>query len=268
MRDERPTVVTHVARAAHGDNQFRGHWVNQALLGRQSMASMAALGVGGPLLDGEEREVLEELAVAVTVADPRIWPLKVTRIASAYGSMFAGLAAGNLTMDRSVLSMLACRPIATRLVELARVAADMSEPEFQVHVQRLWDERRPLGFGVPARDEDERVVGLVGRIRARGRHERTYFRLFERVVPIVRAARGLEPNLLLAFSAIALDLGFKPEAIGAMAWSTAQVAFQANAVEGAETAPEVLRRLPQAFLHYKGPAPRESPRARRQSGSA
>ena len=264
-----PILITRVARAEHGDNRFRGHWLNAALLGAHSMASMAARAVGGPNLSGEDRAVLEDVAVAVTVADPRIWPLKVTRLGGAYGSMFSALAAGNMTMDQALLSMEACGVIGARMAELAPVAAHLSDAELGLHLTTAWPERRPPGFGVPARSEDERVVGLVRRIRdVHRRHERTYFQLFERVVRVMRSARSLEPNLLLVFSAIALDLGFAPTTIGAMAWSTAQIAFQANAVEAARTAPAVMRELPKGALRYVGPEARVSPRAKAHSGSA
>ncbi|MCA9549851.1 MAG: hypothetical protein KC933_07440 [Myxococcales bacterium] len=264
MGGERPTLVTKVARAEHGDNHFRGYWLNAELLGHHSMASIAGLAVGGPASSGEDRALLEDMAVAVNVADPRIWPLKVTRLVSAYGSMFAGLAAGNITMDRSLLSMEACCEIAARLVALAERADDLDDAGLAAYLADAWPERRPPGFGVPARKEDERVVGLVGRVRdVYRRQDRRYFRLFERVAEVSRVERNLKPNILLVFSAIALDLGFPPESIGALAWALVQASFQANAVEGAQTAPELMRQLPQEHLYYVGPPDRVSPRAAR-----
>lgn len=255
------TIKTCIARAEHGDNRFRGYALNGELVGAHSMASMAALAVGGPLLVGEERALLEDLAVAVTVADPRIWPLKAARIAGAYGSMFAAIAAGNLALERALMGMESCVTVARRLVEVRPLAATLDDVALAAHLAVAWPERRPPGFGVPARAEDERVVGITARVRARGADERPFFRLYERIARVSRARRGLEANLQLVFAALALDLGFAAETIGAMAWSTAQIALQANAVEAAREPAALLRRLPDAAIDYIGPAPRLSPRA-------
>lgn len=256
-----PTLTTRVARALAGDNSFFGHRVNRDLLATETMSSVAGLAVGGPRLRGEDLRLLDELAVAVTVADPRIWPLKVTRVAGAYGSKFAAYAAGNLCMDGALMSVELCRNTAERLLSLAPVARQLDDAALSRHLNEAWPERRPPGFGVPGRAQDERVVGLSARMHAEGRQPRPYFRLFERVAELMRRERRLEANLTLVFGAIALDLGFSPPQIGALAWATAQNAFLANAVEGAEQAPPVLQVLPQDVLRYEGPGPRVSPRA-------
>lgn len=256
-----PTLPTRVARAEHGDNRFRGHAINADLLGRESMASMASLAIGGPRLDGEAREVLEDLAVAVTVADPRIWPLKVVRIAGAYGSKFAAFAAGCLVMDGSVMSVDLNSATAKRLVELDPIAAEMpSDVELAAHLDEAWPGSRPPGFGVPGREIDERVTGIRERMRSAGREPGRYFRLFERVVRVMRKWRNLEPNLTIALASVALDLGFSADRVGSLAFATSLNAFLANAVEGAEQAPDVLQSLPEHIVRYEGPAPRKSPR--------
>lgn len=261
MSDDIPVLSTRVARADYADNDFRGHRLNAELLGVERMASMTALAVGGPRLSGEDLAILEDLAVAVTVADPRIWPLKVTRVVGAYGSKFAAFAAGSLVMDGALMSVEICCETARRLAALAPIAQTLDDAALAAHLDEAWPERRPPGFGVPGREADERVVGLRGRMRAEGRQPRPFFLLFERVAELMRARRGLEANLTLIFGAIGLDLGFLPDKIGSLAWATAQTAFLANAVEGAEQAPEALRRLPKSSLRYVGRAARTSPRA-------
>jgi|GEM_PF-766074 len=256
-----PTLSTAVARARHGDNSFRGYRVNAQLLGEESMSSMAALAVGGPRLRPEDIKILDELAVAVTVADPRIWPLKVTRVAGAYGSMFAAYAAGNLCMDGALMSVALCQETARRLKALAPLAAELGDDALVQHLREAWPERRPPGFGVPGRPRDERVEGLACRRQADSSAPQPYFDLFERVADLMAEHRGLQVNLTLIFGAIALDLGFEPEQIGALAWSTAENAFLANAVEGAQQAPELLQCLPSSTVRYDGPRPRLSPRA-------
>ncbi len=255
------SLKTRVAKAQFGDNYFRGHLVNGELLGRETMSSMVAQAVGGPRLQGEDLRLLDELSVAVTVADPRIWPLKVTRVAGAYGSMFAAYAAGNLCMDGALMSVEICSYTAARLKSLAPIAQGLSDEALTEYLAQAWPERRPPGFGVPGRAEDERVTGLSARMRAEGRTPRPYFLLFERVSASIFDSRKVRCNLTLIYAAIALDLGFEPEQIGALAWATAENAFLANAVEGAQQAPAVLQTLPDSVLRYVGPEPRRSPRA-------
>lgn len=261
MSDERPTIRTRVARAGYGDNDFRGYRVNEELVGRETMASMAALAVGGPRLEGEAREILEAVAVAVTVADPRIWPLKVTRIAGAFGSSFFALAAGNLALDGALMSTHTSGEVARRLQELLPKAAGMDDEALLRHLREAWPERRPPGFGVPARPRDERVDGIMAYLEARGWQERPYIALFRRVRDLMRSAHGLEANLVLIYGAVGLELGFSPELVGPLAWTTAQNALWANAVEASAEPAEVLRRLPKAAATYVGPPPRRSPRA-------
>ena len=71
----------------------------------------------------------------------------------------------------------------------------------------------------------------------------------------------LNAFVLLIVAAILLDLGIPAEKTGAMAWVATQSCFIANAVEGAEQSPDVLRKLPVEALEYVGPAPRRSLRA-------
>lgn len=260
-------LKTRVARAAHGDNRYFDAWVNADLLaGGATMTELAALAATGRRPTSEQTRVLDDLAVAVTVADPRIWPLKLTRVVGAYGSKYAAYAAGALGMDEALMSVEITSRTAARLEALAPVAARLDDDGLVEHLAEAWPERRPPGFGVPGRSADERVTGLVARMTACGRSERPYFALFSRVAELMRARRGLEVNLTLIFAAIALDLGFAPPQVGPLAWATSLNAFLANAVEGAAQAPDVLRQLPASMVRYEGRAPRTSPRA--QSGSS
>ena len=264
-----PELVTRVARAEHGDNRYFGWWVNAELLAQgASMAEVAVLAATGRRLPAEDLAVVDDLAVAVTVADPRIWPLKLTRIAGAYGSRYAAYAAGALGMDEALMSVEVTSYTAARLVALAPEAAALDDAALAATLAERWPERRPPGFGVPGRSLDERVTGLVAQMERRGRDGAPYFRLFERVARLMRESRGLEVNLTLVFAAIALDLGLAPAEVGPLAWATSLNSFLANAVEGAAQAAEALRRLPDEAVRYEGPAPRRSPRAQIASSAS
>jgi hypothetical protein len=75
-----------------------------------------------------------------------------------------------------------------------------------------------------------------------------------------RQLKGLEPNIGLGVAAACLDLGFRPREIALLGVALAQTDFLANAVEGSEQQPSVLRRLPDDCVVYAGKPPRESPR--------
>jgi hypothetical protein len=97
-------LPTRVAHAEWGVNRYFGFPVPD-LLGDETLTGLVALAVGARRLPAAEREVLDDIAVAMTLADPRIWPLKMTRLVASYGGGLAGMA----KKRRSVISPRAVR---------------------------------------------------------------------------------------------------------------------------------------------------------------
>lgn len=261
-----PLVVhTHVAHAGHRDHSFHGHRVYQDLAGRVSLAGLVAIGINGRRLKDDEAAILDDIAVVWTIADPRIWPPKVSRLASAYGGSVEGIAAGLLCMDCSYVGIWQSSPATARwLIELRDALGDVIEDPHEVAkaADRLVSRRKFIpGFGVPYREEDERVPPMWKCLKARGRDQLPFVQLFAQIGAVVQKERGMHSNIAGLVAAICLDLSFRPDEIGPLLIYLAAHMFVANAHEGAEQAPEVLQRIPDDRVRYIGPAPRISPRA-------
>lgn len=262
-----PSLPTRVGQARHGDNHFFGLSVGDDLAGRETVTGLIALSIAGRRLAPEERAVLDDVAVVMTVADPRIWPLKLTRVLSAYGSALPAMAAANLCIEHAHIGHFTTGVAAQNLVELARAVAAGDDVAGAVN-EMLGRGGRFMGFGVPFRPRDERVVSLRGCLLARGRAAKPYWKLFEALCEVMYAQKGLSPNIGLGVAAACLDLGFSPREISLLAVALGQTDYLANGVEGAAQAPDVLRELPPHTVRYVGSAPRKSPRALAAASSA
>jgi hypothetical protein len=256
--------ATKIAHAGWTEHQYFGHRLFGELAGRESYAGLMALAVGARRLLPEEVSVLDDVAIILSVADPRIWPLKLTRIVSSYGRMIAGAAVGNLCLEGAQIGHWLCGRAAQNLIDLrALIDANRGRgDEVENALATLLDREKCLvGFGVPFRPEDERVVALRQSIRARGRDTLTYWQTLEEVSNVMQRDRQLPPNMCLGVAAACLDLGFTPPQIAALATALAQDVFIANAFEGSQHKLETLRELPASHVSYAGTAPRSSPRA-------
>src|SRR6185369_4355607 len=60
---------------------------------------LTVLSVLGRRLTSDACAVVDDVACTLTLADPRIWPLKLTRLISAYGSTLPAAAAGLLSEE-------------------------------------------------------------------------------------------------------------------------------------------------------------------------
>lgn len=255
-------LETRVGKAGWGDHRFRGHAVYAELLGKTSLSQLLALALDVEL-DSEAAAFFDELAVSSTLADPHIWPLKLTRVAGAYGgSAMTGLAAGLLATDGPLMGAGAVGPAAEWLQQLVQ---SKPLPAIVAEIRSVLDGGGRLpGFGVPARRVDERVTAIAGRVAARGRAQLPHWAVWLRIVEETRK-RSLEPNLASAFAAAILDLGFPAKRAAAAMHLCLLACFLANASEGADQQPEVLQRIPNHNLQYCGPARR--PSSRRASAS-
>jgi hypothetical protein len=262
-------LPTRVGHAEWGDNRFRGYSVACDLAGRESMAGLLALAIAGRRVDDNERLILDDIATIISVADPRIWLLKLVRLASAYGGCNAGVAAITVSLENAPIGHHATGTAAELLLDMRRgllaAGADGEDPDDRVLEEQcrrsLADHRQPFGFWVPFRARDERVEMLAERVAARGRATLPYWRLFAKIADIFWRIDNLRPSAPVAVSAVCLDMGFTPVQIGPLVTAMGASDFWANAFEGAAQMPPSLQTIPASWVRYLGPQPRMSPRA-------
>jgi hypothetical protein len=252
-------IITRVAHTGTDELRFRGHRVFAERLGKSSVAQMLILGIDGKLLEGEDIAVIDDIVTAMSSADPRMWPFKITRLASSHGVAAYGVAAAIVAAEGGMFGPNRMRKSAQWLVELhAHVGDAPTDDELASYLNRGAE-----GFGVLYRSRDERFEALMEQSVRRLRHELRYTRLCRHAVNVGRT-RNLEPHVFLGVSAMCLDLGLSIDAIAALATILLFHDGLANAVEGAAQMPTVLRTLPRDVLDYRGPSARLSPRAAAQ----
>ncbi len=268
MKRDHPRLPTRVGHAGFTEPRFFGHAVYAELAGQESLMGLAALAATGHRLPADDCRVLDDIAAVMTVADPRIWPLKATRLGSSYGNPMAGVAVGCLCMASPYVGPAQVPPAAARLF-VALAAAVRGRPDPRAALARALEQHAHLpGFGVPGRAKDERLPALRACLERRaGRHRREHWRLFEQTAELVRTSRGLEPNISAGIGAAGLDLGLAPEELGLICTLIGLGLVLPNAFEGARQRPPALQALPLRFVHYAGRSPRTSPRARRAAGA-
>lgn len=252
-------IPTRVAALGYPEHRFRGFAVFQELPGH-SYAALIALAVSGRMPTDEETELLDLLAAVTTVADPRIWPLKLARVVSSYGSTLAGFAAAQLPLEGDRIGPPITVHAAQMLVEVRAALDAVSDDDQRREAVKAVVARRErlVGFGIPFRPEDERYVALRRELEARGRTGRPHWLAQELLADVVRAERGLSPNIGIGTAALLLDMGHSPSEAAAIVHFVNQHVFVANAFEGAGQS--ALRELPAEAVRYVGRAPRISPR--------
>ncbi len=262
----RPTISTRVARAGFGEHEFCGQHVFTQLAGNTSTAGMLGLALTGRRLSAADCALLDDLVACGAMADPRIWPLKITRILGAYGRLIPAFAGGYLAMEEAAVGAATVEKAAAQLVEL-RHAVDgrVDDLDAVAAALRALLSRTPQlsGFGVPFRPRDERLEALRRCVHAHRRQLRAHWTLLESLISVLRRGglKKLEPNVGLAIAAIGLDLGFEGQALSALAAVVVEPCFYANAREAVREPAALLRDLPRSAIAYVGRAPRESPRA-------
>jgi hypothetical protein len=254
---------THVGHAGWGANRYVGHPVPDLLHDRESLTGVLALGVGLRRLTPDERGVLDDFAVAMTLADARIWPLKLVRLVSAYGGCLPAIAAELMCLQDAPIGPWAAGAAASFLLALGEEAsAPTVSAMLEPISRRLQAGERLPGFTVPLRPEDERLVLVRERMAERGRDQLPQWRAMEAAVAAARQVAGLEPNVVIALAAACLDLGFTSRQIAVLSVAiVCHTDILPNAVEGSEQRPAILRQLPDDRVRYVGTPPRTSPRA-------
>lgn len=257
-------LTTASAHWGWDEHRYFGHRVFEELAGHESFTSLTALSVLGRKLSPEQCGVLDDAAACLTLADPRIWPLKLTRVIAAHGGTTAAAAAGLLIAEEARIGPWPSAKAAKQLTELHALLAgtDLEHDAVQPIVRAYLDEH-PLvwGFGTPFRKRDERLVAFWACLERRGRRLLPYMRTLDAVARVVTPTLRIEPNIGTAVAAAFLDLGLEVRDVGPLATALMQHMFFAHAVEGAQQAPEVLKCLPEPCIHYVGREARSSPRA-------
>jgi hypothetical protein len=257
-------IQTRVALHVLGENLYFGHRTLGELLGQETMTGLIAMAATGRRPSAADREVLDAIAVAMNSADPRIWPLKMSRLVASFGGTLAGYAAGHLAMEGPRIGPWPTGHAARELVELRAALGDRIEDDLAIaEVARAFLERksRVVGLGVPLREYDERHVALSSWIRRKGHARLLYWRLHEVLGEQARAQLKIGTNIVLGVAAVLLDLGYTPLQASAVTTFLNQSVFAANAFEAAQQRDPSMQRLPDESVVYVGPAPRTSPRA-------
>ena len=261
---DRGTLPTSVGRADDGENQFRGFAVGAQLAGRATHWSALSLAVGHRTLSAGECDMLGDVVVCSLAADPHIWPLKVARLVSSFGNVVPALAAGMLSTAGGFMGWGTYAPAARFLQALAATPNADRESYIDSEIERI---RHIPGFGVAFRDQDERATALAKCVRTRGFERGEHWQLLVTANGVLQRRRA-PMNVTAATAALLLDIGFSAPQIEALALVVLLPNYLANAVEGAEQAPEILRRLPTETIEDRTPSPRLSPRARAAADAA
>lgn len=269
MSDTRHRAITHCAHWGWDEHQFWGHPVFGELLGNEGFMGLTALSVTGRRLSADCCAVLDDAAVALAMADPRIWPVKLARVVASHGRTLPACAAALVSMEGARIGPHAFIGAARGL---SRFKSLLPNPDDDAAARSVFSEHLSKhgmlwGFGTPFRARDERFVAFRARVVARGRHRHVHWRTMEAIVGAANTLCHASPNISLAVAAVCLDMGFSDTEVGAMAVSLMQHMFLANALEESAEPDQRLRRLPVACVEYVGPPPRRSPRAEREDGA-
>jgi hypothetical protein len=254
------TIATRVACARWDDHRYFGHGALSELLGHETFLGLTFIAAtGGRRPTPEESALLDALAVSMAAADPRIWPLKITRLAAAYGGTLAGFVAGQLCTECDAIGPWVTGPAAELLVSVQEaVGPDADDGAFQVAVKQwLGSHGRLSGYGVAFRADDERFMALRAHVERCGRAGLPYWKLQERLSAFLFAEKkGLKPNIALGAAALLLDMSLSPREAQAITNLANVNTFYANALEGAQQRSRALQELPVESVKYVGRPPR------------
>ncbi|HET9958042.1 MAG TPA: hypothetical protein VFQ61_26275 [Polyangiaceae bacterium] len=258
---------TRCAHWGHTEHQYFGHAVFSQLLEHESLMGLNALSVLGRRLTDEQCHVLEEAALTLTMADPRIWPLKLTRVVAAYGRSVPAAAAGILVLQDARIGPWPTVQTSTMLKAFhERWQGRWERQSVHADVRAYLNEHGFLwGFGTPFRTRDERLLAFRPCIERRGLHRYPHFMTFEALCEAAREQCDAPPNILCALAAVLLDMGISCAETGPVVTVLMQHMFLANAVEAAAESPSLLRKLPKERVEYCGPPDRKSPHGLRSA---
>ncbi|RYE87742.1 MAG: hypothetical protein EOO75_14090 [Myxococcales bacterium] len=259
-----PRTPTRVGHIGDHDNRFCGHAVFGDLARQDDAIDLLALAFGRHPLSADDRHALRVLCVGLTSPDARVWPLKLTRTMASYGNAYAGFHGAQLATMSTHIGPHTTGTAAHNLVWLRdQLGPEPSPgPRLSEAVARLLARSpRLIGFGVPFRPRDERVLGMRAMLAGHPVERRPFWRLQGLLEAELRERRQLEPNVASVTAALILDVGIAPHRAGVfMAQMMAHV-FMAHALESAEEPASPLRELPPEAVDYQGPPPRHTGRS-------
>ncbi len=250
-------IETRVAHTGADELRFHGHRVFAELLGRTSFGRMLMLGITGRVLDDRELAIVDDMVTAMSSADPRLWPFKVSRLGSAYGRAVSGVAATLVAGEGGMYGPNRLAAIADWLERLDARAREAAIDDDGLHAIL---QEGAVGFGILYRARDERFEALTRQLQQRN-HDGRVVQLCLRAVGIARSRLQLEPHVYLLVAALSLDLGMTSHQIAMLGTAMLFHAALANAAEGSVQQPRMLRVLPCETVDYRGIAARRSPRA-------
>ena len=195
-----------------GDHELREHLVFGELLGHMNAMQVLVYSVAGIELSVEDAAMLDDIFVILQVADPRIWPLAVTRNLFAAGRPLHARLLGGLTSMMS--PYFAIQPLSRALELLAEIEAAIADGvSFNEWVdEALRSKRRLPGFGRPILHGDERVPRIFAAIERAGRCGGPNVRRALGLGDELRRRKGLEINAIMPLAALLRDLGFSDDA--------------------------------------------------------
>lgn len=249
-------IYTRVGHTGAEELRFRGKRVLGELLGTTTTTQLLALAITGRVLAQADATLIDDMMTAMASADPRLWPFKLTRLASAHGSASYGVGATIVASQGAIFGPTRFAEIAGVLRELAAHAGDDDQLEAKLREGRT-------GFGILYGRYDVRFDALMGQLDRRG-HRGPFCDLVRRAVHVARTRLNVEPHVFVAIVALGLDLELTPAQIGALGMLPLILDALPNAVEGAQQAPIALQCLPTSVVLYVGPEPRASERAQHQ----
>ncbi len=246
-------IDTRVGHILDGDNRFFGRSVfddwSRSLVS-QLDAMLAALGVRE--ITPINRESLRLISLGLMSPDARIWPLKLTRLIASYGDPAAGYFGGQLVSTGKIMGPGTMVGAAKGLAWIAEQVGEDPSDAVVAEALAAWRARsggRMAGFGVPFRAHDERRVAVLQMAKATPIERRRHWRLHEQVV---LAMVGHEPNCVVTFAGMLLDVGVAPELCG-LALSVAMGhVFLAHAVEASTVDGERAHAIPVEQVEYRG----------------
>ncbi|MEM9454967.1 MAG: citrate/2-methylcitrate synthase [Myxococcota bacterium] len=198
------------------DHEIRGRLLFAELGRQKTFMQVVALAIAGLELSDEDAGLVEQIAISVQVADPRIWPLTVVRQAAASGRpLGARVIAGIATLSNPYMAAI---PVVNFFGVLGRIEAAEAEGsglETWLDQVLATGERLP-GVGRPVLEGvDERIPPMLEAARRCGRHEGPSVRLALALERELMARKGIRLNAAGVLAALMRDLGFEANAAGA-----------------------------------------------------
>lgn len=255
-------IITRAGHIGDDDNRFLGRSVYGELAHEITSASdLLALTLGARIGDDADRDALRFVALAATSPDARVWPVKLCRVLSSYGDPVAGCFGAQLVSAGTVMGPGTAAGCAAGLVFLAERAGPAEGDAGLDAALSAWlaqNDGRFLGFGVPFRPEDERLLALRLLMADHPLAERPFWRLHQRVVAAMARRSNVQPNVVIGIVALLLDLGVAPERCGVALSALMSHVFLAHALEAATTDGATLYALPAAVVDYQGVGARKT----------